>query len=106
MAKPFKKSSGTTTIIKQFFCPIEEEWHNSDEFTETTGYTTSGYLGEHDGVEYHDDYQEHSIWTCDECGEIVSVGDWPESRESSDVWVCGNCKDEFYSLDEALECCE
>lgn len=106
MARPFKKQGGTATLTCQYYCTYCEKWRDRSEFTEEDAYTADDHIGEHDGEEYYRDCNSYTVWTCDHCCEIISVDEEPRKRTSAEVWVCGECKDEYYDADEAQECCE
>lgn len=107
MARAFRKAGGTATQVFKYYCPNCEEWRDKHDFTEAFGYNCNNYLGEHDGESYYNDYTSYTIWTCDNCSEIVSVDQQPDSRAfDASVWVCGECKDEYEDLDEATDCCQ
>lgn len=102
MARPFRKPGNGET---QMYCDNCGEWDLSSRFTESEAYLLSGYLGDYRGESYYGSYYSYAVWSHDSCEGIVAVDEEPESRVMSEVWACGDCKDEYESLEFASECC-
>jgi predicted RNA-binding Zn-ribbon protein involved in translation (DUF1610 family) len=96
----------TATLDKQYYCENCEEWYATSDFTEENAYIAHDYLGEWQGESYYNDYTTYSVWTCDNCSEIVAVDQEPSSRVADEKWVCGECGDEYEQQDDARYCCD